>query len=532
VTQADTMAGGSAGRTLVAGVDSSTQSCKVVVRDAETGELVRRGSAPHPDGTEVDPAAWVRALDQALAAAGGLADVSALSIAAQQHGMVCLDESGQVVRPALLWNDTRSAGAAAGLVAESGDGSAGSAGSDGDNSRGGQTFWAEAMGSVPVASFTVAKLRWLADHEPEHAARTAAVCLPHDWLTWRLLGPAAGNRISDLTTDRSDASGTGYWSPAAGTYRLDLLQQALGQTPAVPRVLAPQESAGLLGAGTRGPDGFTALADLPSAGLVLGAGAGDNAAAALGLGARPGDVVVSLGTSGTVFAVCDTATADPSGAVAGFADATGRYLPLVCTLNAARVLDAAAALLGVDLEELSRLALSAPPGADGLTVIPYLEGERTPDRPDATGAVHGLRLATCTPAHLARAAVEGMLCGLADGLDALAAQGVPIGRIRLIGGGARSEAVRRIAPAVLGRPVVVPPPGEYVADGAAVQAAWALRQAQAGPGSVAGDPPDWAASATALGGPTMEYEADPLPWLRDRYRTLSELTARRAVLGI
>ena len=521
MTQSDTVAARTSGRTLVAGVDSSTQSCKVVVRDAETGELVRRGSAPHPDGTEVDPAAWVRALDQALAAAGGLADVSALSIAAQQHGMVCLDETGEVVRPALLWNDTRSAGAAADLVAESGDGS-----------RDGRTFWAEAMGSMPVASFTVAKLRWLADHEPEHAARTAAVCLPHDWLTWRLLGPAAADRISDLTTDRSDASGTGYWSPAAGTYRFDLLQQALGQTPAVPRVLAPQESAGLLGAGTQGSAGFTALGDLPGAGLVLGAGAGDNAAAALGLGARPGDVVVSLGTSGTVFAVCDTATADPSGAVAGFADATGRYLPLVCTLNAARVLDAAAALLGVDLEELSRLALSAPPGADGLTVIPYLEGERTPDRPDATGAVHGLRLATSTPAHLARAAVEGMLCALADGLDALAAQGVPIGRIRLIGGGARSEAVRRIAPAVLGHPVVVPPPGEYVADGAAVQAAWALRQAQAGAGSAVGEPPDWAASATALGGPTMEYEADPLPWLRDRYRTLSELTAGRSVLGI
>jgi xylulokinase len=248
----------------------------------------------------------------------------------------------------------------------------------------------------------------------------------------------------------------------------------------------------------------------------VGAGAGDNAAAALGLGARPGDVIVSIGTSGTVFAVCDTPTADPTGTIAGFADATGRYLPLVCTLNAARVLDAAASLLGVSLDELSRLALTAPPGADGLTVIPYLEGERTPNRPDSTGAVHGLSLATSTPAHLARAAIEGMLCGLADGLDALAEAGVPIGRVLLIGGGSRSGAVRRIAPSVLGHPVVVPPPGEYVADGAAIQAAWAFQERTHG---AKAEPPTWQL------GRTETYDAEPLPWLRDRYRSRRDLTA-------
>jgi xylulokinase len=496
------------GRRLVAGIDSSTQSCKVVVRDADTGELVRHGSAPHPDGTEVDPAAWATALDQAVAAAGGLADVAALSVAAQQHGMVCLDEDGAVVRPALLWNDTRSAQAATALLDET--------------ARFGpaKQFWAEAMGSVPVAAFTVTKLRWLADHEPGNAERTAAVCLPHDWLTWRLLGPATGERLRDLTTDRSDAAGTGYWSPAAGDYRLDLLQWAFGRTPVVPRVLGPRQAAGRtadgpgtgIGAGYGAGSGAGAGAGASAgSGALVGPGAGDNAAAALGLGARPGDVVVSLGTSGTVFAVCDTPTADPTGIIAGFADATGRYLPLVCTLNAARVLDAAAALLGVSLDDLSRLALTAPPGADGLTVIPYMEGERTPDRPDATGAIHGLRLATSTPAHLARAAVEGMLCGLADGLDALAEAGVPIGRVLLIGGGSRSEAVRRISPSVLGYPVVVPPTGEYVADGAAVQAAWVL-----GGGA---EPPVWKT------GETETYEADPLPWLRDRYRSLRDLTA-------
>jgi xylulokinase len=448
--------------TLVAGVDSSTQSCKVVVADAETGAITRTGQAPHPDGAEVDPAAWWAALNTAVEAAGGLDDVAALGVAGQQHGMVCLSEDGEVVRPALLWNDTRSAGAAEDLVGE----------------LGGPAKWAAAVGSVPVASFTVTKLRWLASHEPDAIARTASVCLPHDYLTWRLTG--------EFTTDRGDASGTGYWSPAGGEYRTDLLELAAGRVPALPRVLGPAEPAGRT-----------------SSGALVSAGTGDNMAAALGLGVRPGDVVVSLGTSGTVFTVSDQPSSDAAGEVAGFADATGRYLPLVCTLNAARVLDAATRLLGVDHEELSRLALSAPPGAEGLVLVPYLEGERTPNRPDATGSVHGLRLDNATPAHLARAAIEGMLCGLADGLDALLAQGVRAERILLIGGAARSDAVRRIAPTVFGCPVLVPPAGEYVAEGAAVQAAWALSQRP--------KPPRWTREGLTT------YEADPAPAVRERY---------------
>ena len=461
--------------TLVAGVDSSTQACKVVVRDAATGALVRFGRAPHPDGTEVDPQAWWEALQVAAAAAGGLDDVAALSVGGQQHGMVCLDGSGDVVRPALLWNDVRSAAAAQDLLHELGGGQA----------------WADAVGVVPVASITVTKLRWLADHEPDHAGRTAAVCLPHDWLTWRL----AGSGVEDVTTDRSDASGTGYWSAATGDYRLDLLELALGARPRVPRVVAPHEVAGQHGA------------------VALGAGAGDNAAAALGVGAGPGDVVVSIGTSGVVSAVADVPARDPSGIVAGFADATGRHLPLVCTLNASRVLDATARLLGVDHDGLSDLALAAPAGADGLVLVPYLEGERTPDRPDATGALHGLTLTSTTPAHLARAAVEGLLCGLADGLDALQRHGARIERVLLVGGGARSQALRRIAPSVLGRPVLVPPPGEYVADGAAVQAAWVLAGGE--------EPPSWPRPGAEL------YEGDPVPSVRERYTEVRDLTASR-----
>src|SRR5712691_9789433 len=200
---------------LVAGVDSSTQSCKVVIRDAETGALVREGHAPHPPGTEVDPAHWWEALGSAIGQAGGFADVAAISVAGQQHGMVCLDAAGDVVRPALLWTDTRSAAAAADLVAELGAG---------DRERG-AAAWAAAVGSVPVAAFTVTKLRWLAEHEPEAMARSAAVCLPHDWLTWRL----SGGELDVLRTDRGDASGTGYWSAAAGAYRPDLLRLAAGR---------------------------------------------------------------------------------------------------------------------------------------------------------------------------------------------------------------------------------------------------------------------------------------------------------------
>jgi xylulokinase len=467
--------------TLVAGIDSSTQSCKIVIRDADTGILIRTGRAPHPEGTEVAPSAWWTALQAAIVDAGGLDDVDAVAVGGQQHGMVCLAEDGSVVRPALLWNDTRSAAAALELIDE----------------LGGPQAWADAVGSVPVASFTVTKLRWLATHEPSHAAATAAVCLPHDWLTWRLA--TEGREVCGfdaLATDRGDASGTGYFSPAHSSYRHELISRALGHVPALPRVLGPSESAGETSFGAR-----------------LGAGTGDNMAAALGVGAGAGDVVVSIGTSGVVSAVSATPTADASGIVAGFASATGDFLPLVCTLNAARVLDAAARLLGVDHDQLSRLALSAPAGSGGLVMVPYLEGERTPNKPESSGALHGLTLGTSTPAHLARAAIEGLLCGLADGLDAMIAQGVAVNRVIMVGGGARSAALTAIAPTVLGCPVLVPPPGEYVADGAARQAAWMLSGAAA--------TPQWAQAGA------NSYDGGVVVGVRERYAEARELTINR-----
>jgi xylulokinase len=470
---------------LVAGIDSSTQSCKVVIRDADTGALIREGRASHPEGTEVHPDHWWTALQQAIEHAGGLDDVAAVSVGGQQHGMVCLDRDGRVIRPALLWNDTRSAGAAADLIKAAGDGDAAA----------GARYWAGATGTVPVASLTLTKLHWLAAKEPENAAQVAAVCLPHDWLTWRLLGYGEGSGqegLAALTTDRSDASGTGYYSTAAGRYLPEVLESSLGYVPLLPEVLGPLDVAGKT-----------------PAGALVAAGAGDNAAAALGVGAGVGDVVMSLGTSGTVFAVSAAPAADESGLVAGFADASGNYLPLVCTLNATRVFDATAALLDVSLQEFNELALSAEPGAGGLTLVPYFDGERTPNLPDATGSLHGITRPNYTPANLARAAVEGVVCSLADGLAALQAQGVEARRIILVGGGAQSAAVQEVAPQLLGIDVVVPEPGEYVADGAARQSAAALT----------GQFPEWKLDAVEL--PARKDDAGVLA----RYRTCASLYA-------
>ena len=469
-----------ANRKLIAGVDSSTQSCKVVIRDAVTGELLREGRASHPDGTEVNPALWVTALDTAIKDAGGLDDVEAISIGGQQHGMVALDESGSVIRDALLWNDTRSAAAADALNSEIG----------------GPTEMAKQVGSVLVASFTASKLRWLADAEKDNAAKVAGVALPHDWLSWQLQhNPNGAKDFSKLFSDRSEASGTGYFDPSTSKYRRDILALALRTDREIhlPKIISPAEFGGVM----------------PS-GVKIAPGAGDNAAAALGIQAQPGDVVVSLGTSGTAFAVSETATHDSSGAVAGFADATGRFLPLVCTLNAARILDAATRILGKSHDEVGALALSAKPGANGLSLLPYFEGERTPNRPSATGVFSGLNLNNSNPADISRAMVEGMLCGLVDAVDALEKLGVDVKRIILIGGAAKNPAVAQIASALFGREVLLPPAGEYVANGAARQAAWALLGTDTAPVWDLGKIEKVSAAAT--------------PDVVQRYRTLRDAT--------
>ena len=454
----------------MAGVDSSTQSVKIVVRDAQTGELIREARASHPDGTEIAPSKWLSALNES---SSGLFDgVQAISIGAQQHGMVVVDQNKQVVRDALLWNDTRSASDATDLV----------------NELGGADKWADAVGSVPVASFTVTKLRWLAKNEPNNAAKVNGVMLPHDWLSWQLMGTP-----DEFITDRGDASGTGYWSPNTNEYRKDLLKLALGKEVQLPRVAKPNEIIGQT-----------------TSGISVAPGTGDNMAAALGLGASTGDIVISLGTSGTAYTVSANPTNDSSGIIAGFADATGNYLPLACTLNAARVINAGASALNVSLDQFAELALSAQPGSEGLVLLPFLDGERTPNLPTAKGSMHGLTRNNLTPANFARACIEGMLCSLAEASDVITnfGKGTVPNRVVLIGGAAASKAVQEIAATLFKVPIHIPPAAEYVADGAARQAAWALSGSE--------KPPAWEIVGTVI------KEVNYQETVRNAYRSAFE----------
>lgn len=462
--------------TLVLGVDSSTQSTKAVLVDADDGTVLETRVATHPPGTEVDPRAWLAAYDEA---AGPLvARAAAVSVAGQQHGMVALDAAGEPVRDALLWNDTRSAGAARALVAE----------------LGGPQACADALGSVLVASFTSSKLRWLRDHEPDAAGRVAEVLLPHDYVSRHASAP--GTRSF---TDRGDASGTGYYDAARGSWRHDLLAAALGHEAAVPEVVA----GGVAAAAT-------------AEGALVAAGTGDNMGGALGMSLQPGDVLVSIGTSGVVSAIAQDPVADGTGTVTGFADAESGFLPMVTTMNAAGILDLQARWLGVDHDELAALALEAPWGSGGLSVLPYYGGERTPDRPDAVGTWHGLTPAT-TRADLARASFEALLCALADAVDKLAATtGVTPARLLLVGGATRSPALRALAPALLGGAVTFPPPGEYVALGAARQAAWALAGTPA--------PPAWATPGLEERPPPTDDERAHAQAVRTAYARVREQT--------
>ena len=433
-------------RTLVAGVDCSTQSTKVVVVDADSGEIVALGQAAHAvTGTggarETHPDVWWEALRTAVAQTGLAGEVSGISVAGQQHGLVCLDAAGVPIRPAMLWNDTRSASDAVRLL----------------EALGGATAWAARIGVVPVASFTATKWAWLRRREPQTVARTAAIRLPHDYLTERLSGAGV--------TDRGDASGTAWWSTESEAYVgsvLDLPELALPEE-LLPRVLWPDEAAGTL---------TTAAAEATGlrAGIVVGPGTGDNMGAALGLGLEPGAPVLSLGTSGTVYLVSTSRTADPTGSVAGFADATGRFLPLAATLNCTLAVDRMAAWLGLSRDDV------AP--SNGVVVLPYFDGERTPNLPGAAAAIFGLRHDT-DPRSILMATYEGAVMGLLDALQTIDASssGVdPKAPLTLIGGGAKGATWQQVARRLSGRPIRIPAAGELVAIGAAAQAAAVLRK--------------------------------------------------------
>ena len=433
---------------FVIGIDSSTQSTKAELRDVDTGALIATGRSAHPPTnppvSEQEPTAWWDALVDAVGQLGEYRrDVVAISVAGQQHGMVLLDHDDNSLRPAKLWNDTTSASNAAQLVAELG-----------------VDWWIASAGVVPVAAFTISKLAWVSEHEPELLDRVAKVMLPHDYLTYCLSG--------QHVTDRGDASGSGWYDATSDSILEQPLQRATnggtGWVERVPRVLGPAEPAGEL------ISSVAAELGLPE-GVIVGPGTGDNMGAALGLGLATGDAVMSLGTSGTVYARTNERSADSSGAVAGFSDATGQYLPLACTLNATKVTDTVAGWLGVDAPGLAALALEAGNSPISAALVPYFDGERTPNRPNAKGLMVGLTNTTSRQ-ELARAAHDGVVCGLLDGLSALEATGADMdGRLLLTGGGAKSAAYRQRLADIAERPVHVPENDESVALGAAIQAA-------------------------------------------------------------
>jgi xylulokinase len=438
---------------LVAGVDCSTQSTKVLLVDADDGRVVATGAANNEvDGDggarETDPKAWELSMAGALARTGRAGEVAAISVGGQQHGLVVLDRSGRPLRKAPLWNDTRSAQDAQRLV----------------ESLGGPEECAKRVGSVLTSSFTVTHWAWLRRTEPETAAAARRTMLPHDYLNFRLTGEAA--------TDRSDASGTGWWSPAEEKYVPEVLDlDAVKLDPALlPEVVAPDGVAGLVTKEAAQQFGLVA-------GIKVACGAGDNAAAALALSFGPGEAALSLGTSGTVYAPSAVASADPTGTVAGFASADGRYLPLACTLNATVAVERAGVWLGLSREDV------AP--SEGVVFLPWLGGERTPNAPTATGTMTGLRYETDKRAIL-QAAYEGLVATLLEAtafLDQWAPQRADA-PLLLLGGGARGrvwqDTVRRLS----GRPVLVVELSELVAYGAAVQASAVLTGKQ--PAEVAG----------------------------------------------
>ncbi len=456
---------------LVAGVDCSTQSTKVLVVDAEDGHVIATGAAVHEvegvgGARETDPRDWERSVASALAQTGRAGEVASISIGGQQHGLVVLDERGRPLRKAPLWNDTRGAPDARDLV----------------ESIGGPEACAKRVGSVLTSSFTVAHWAWLRRTEPDLAAAARHVMLPHDYLNFRLTGSPA--------TDRSDVSGTGWWSPADEAYAPDVLAlEAVRLNPALlPAVIAPEGVAGSVTGEAAQQFGLAPR-------TKVACGAGDNAAAALALDFGPGEAALSLGTSGTVYAPAAAPSADPTGTVAGFASADGRYLPLACTLNATVAIDTVSDWLGLSREEVEP--------SEGAVFLPWLGGERTPNVPTASGTLSGLRYNTDKRAIL-QAAYEGLVATLLEAtafLDQWAPQSSEA-PLLLLGGGARGQAWQQTVRRLSGRPVLVVELTELVAYGAAVQASAVLT----------GKPLDevaksWGARSGALLGPVRRDDA-------------------------
>ncbi|MCJ7753303.1 MAG: xylulokinase, partial [Thermoanaerobaculales bacterium] len=470
---------------LVAGIDCSTQSTKVLIVDVDSGRVVSLGRASHAvTGTggarESDPEGWWTALRDALGETGLANEVAAISVAGQQHGMVVLDDDGAPLRPAKLWNDTESAPDAATL----------------SDAFGGADWWAERVGLVPVASFTATKWAWLRRVEPEVASATAAIRLPHDFLTERLCGRG--------TSDRGDASGTGWWSTATEDYLDEVLDHPSLRLrrDLLPVVLGPRDGAGTA---TNNAARFTGI----PAGIPVGPGTGDNAGAAVGLGLEAGVPVISLGTSGTAFMVSESRIVDPSGMVAGFADATGRFLPLAATLNCTLAVDRVAAWLQLGRDEVA--------DRTDIVVLPYFDGERTPNLPKAAASIVGLRHST-EPGAILLGAYQGAVLGLLDALDVIDRRSSGIAAeapLVLVGGGAKGSTWRDVVRKMSGRAVQIPEAEELVGLGAAAQAASML----------SGENPDEVARRWNTRRGTLLAPVPRDDEARDRIRRVRELTA-------
>lgn len=437
---------------LYLGFDVGTQATKGVVLDATKARVVARGSRSYglipglpPGAAEQDPEVWTRAVRQVatelLSVRGMDRDrVRGVGISGQQHGLVVLDAEDETVRPAKLWCDTSTAEEA-------------------------QELSTGLQRAIP-AGFTAPKILWMKRHEPELWSRVRCVLLPHDYVNFRLTGRKS--------MEAGDASGTGFFDPVARAFDSEAVRRIdrrLGEM--LPPILAAGSTAGVLSA-----EGASLLG--LEEGVLVAAGGGDNMMSAIGSGATsPGVVVVSLGTSGTVFAYSDHPVIDPEGLIAPFCDSTGGWLPLLCVMNMTGVTEEVRAAFegkGKDLRALSRAAGRVPPGSEGLLFLPFLQGERVPNLPEASGVLAGIRPGLLRSGHLFRAALEGTSLSLALGMERMKKLGIVVESVRLVGGGSRNALWRRILADVLEVPVVRLAEPESAALGAAVQALWTARR--------------------------------------------------------
>lgn len=430
------------------GLDVGTQGTKAVAIDAETSEVVARASASYgliaglgPGAAEQHPQTWVDAVAEVcrkLLAEVASERFAGVGVSGQQHGFVPLDEAGDVIRPAKLWCDTATAAEARELSATYGH-------------------------AVP-AGFTASKILWLERHEPDNWKRLRTVLLPHDYINYRLTGR--------FVMEPGDASGTGFFDPRERRFALDEVRAIDDALPdMLPELIDDGQVAGTV---TADAARWTGLPE----GIPVAAGGGDNMMSAIGSGAAcSGVVVVSLGTSGTVFTRAEHPVVDPEGAIAPFCDSTGAWLPLLCVMNLTGVTEEVRTAFGADLDSLTREASEVAPGSDGLLFVPYLQGERVPDLPEATGVLTGIRPGALRRGHLFRAAMEGTSLNLAWGGERLRHLGVAVDAVRLVGGAARNDLWRQILADCFAAPVSVCLETESAALGGAIQALWTTRLA-------------------------------------------------------